>query len=108
MIKDDLRGVPSIAKHSTSIEMPLSFVLHAPSENNPNGFKISIYQESLTESFKVSDIAFSVWYPDGRGCIAISQSFRWFRDAGLLPKIDELCQQMYEAWKKGQDEESQT
>ena len=89
-----------IAEHSTTLEIPLSYVLY-----EKNGFKIGIYQDSLTTNHQISDVPFCIWYPDGQGCRSISSRFLWYRDAGLVPQMEELCQQMYEAWKAGEDDQ---
>ena len=91
-----------IATHEAALELPIAYVLHSPTENEPDGFKISIYLESWLKGDKTqrdanSDIPFCTWVPE-RGLASVNHKFTWFRDAGLVPQIEELCQAMYEAW----------
>lgn len=97
-----------IATHESTVELPIRYVLHQPTQSETGAFKISIYQDfwlggALEERDANSDIPICVWYPDGRGCISITSRFLLYRDSRLVPHIESICQQMYEAWKEGED-----
>lgn len=93
-----------IAEHESTFELPVTFVIHRPTTGEPDGFKISIYQESWLKGDKSqrdanSDIPFCTWIP-GRGLASVSHLFIWYRDIGLASQMEELCQAMYDAWSE--------
>ena len=93
-----------IGQFATELEFPIHYVLHEDS----GGFKVSIFHERYlkgagSERDANSDIAFAVWRPD-KGLMQVS-SFPYItlRDAGLVPDMEEFCQEAYEAWKEDED-----
>ena len=94
-----------IGVHESSLELPITYVIHHPTEGEPEAFKISIYQEAWLKGDKTqrddnSDIPFCTWIPK-RGLVPVSHRFVWYRDLGLAAHIEELCQAMYDAWSEG-------
>ena len=82
-----------IAAHETTIKLPIRYVLHTTAAP----FKINIYYKS-----PVADTPVATWLP-GRGISGINFTFIVLRDAGLIPTMEEFCEQAYSAWKEGNE-----
>lgn len=89
-----------IGEFDTTLDFPIKYVVHT----SRGDFAIYIYHERFikgdkTERSTNSDIPFATWTPD-KGLLQFAHSpFIPLRDAGLMPILEEFCENAYKAWK---------